>query len=83
MDVLQTTDEVEARRAKKTAPLPDLSEVNDRTASGGAAPGHQDGHGHDAPRTQDERTGIGLRKDFGRKALYQKEPAQDESAIRR
>jgi len=47
----KTTDEVELDRVKKTAPLPDLSEVNDRVASGGAAPGHQDGHGH-APKTQ-------------------------------
>ncbi|KAK5310777.1 hypothetical protein LTR70_009235 [Exophiala xenobiotica] len=48
----KTTDEAEVDRAKKTAPMPDLSEVNDRTASGGAALGHQDGHGHDELRPQ-------------------------------
>jgi len=78
----KTTDEVEINRAKKTAPLPDLSEVSDRTASGGGALGHQDGHGHDGLKTRGEKTGKGLRKDFGRKALNQTDPAQDESTTR-
>lgn len=49
--------------------MPDLSEVNDHTASGGAATGSHDGHGHDSPGTRGEKTGSGLRKDFGRQNL--------------
>ncbi|KIW68439.1 hypothetical protein PV04_04385 [Phialophora macrospora] len=79
----QTTDNVEIDHAKKTAPLPDLSEVNDRTLSGGAAPGHQDGHGHEAPRTQGERTGMGSKNDLGKADSHPLDAAQDESAIRR
>jgi hypothetical protein len=38
--------------------------------------GHQDGHGHDEHRTQGERTGTGLEKDFSSKALYQTDAAR-------
>merc|ERR1711939_220224 len=72
-----TTDEVEVERANKTASMPDLSEVNDRTASGGAATGHQDGHGHDSPGTKGESTSSGLRKDFGRQSLNRVIASQD------
>ncbi|KAK5049430.1 hypothetical protein LTR84_004359 [Exophiala bonariae] len=74
-----TTDEVELNRAKKTAAMPDLSEVNDRTASGGAATGHNDGHGHDSPGTRGEKTGSGLRKDFGRQSLNKTIASQNGS----
>ncbi|EXJ60687.1 hypothetical protein A1O7_04840 [Cladophialophora yegresii CBS 114405] len=79
----KTTDEVEISHAKKTAPLPDLSEVNDRTLSFGAAPGHQDGHGHEAPRTQGERTGMGSKNDLGKAGEHPLDNPTDESAIRR
>ena len=46
--------------------MPDLSEVHDRNLSGGAAPGHTDGHGHDegVPRKQREDTSRGGNKGF-------------------
>jgi len=78
----KTTDEAEIGHAKKTAPLPDLSEVNDGTHSGAGAPGQQDGHGHDAPRTQGERKGMGSANDLGKPGSHPIDAPQ-ESAIRR
>jgi hypothetical protein len=62
--------------------MPDLSEVNDRTASGGAAPGSEDGHGHDTSETHGQ-SDRGLRKDFGRKDLNRMDALQHGSEIPR
>ncbi|KIW92675.1 uncharacterized protein Z519_06522 [Cladophialophora bantiana CBS 173.52] len=60
------TYEADLAGPKKAAPLPEgMDEMNDRTLSGGAAPGHESGKGGHGPRTGGEHTGLGAHKDLG------------------
>ncbi|OAL22141.1 hypothetical protein AYO20_11241 [Fonsecaea nubica] len=62
----KSTAEAELSGPKKAAPLPEgMDEMNDRTLSGGAAPGHQSGKGGNGPRTTGEHTGLGGHKGLG------------------
>jgi hypothetical protein len=81
--ICQTTDEANIERAKKTAPMPNLSEVKDGVASGGTAPGHQDGHGHEAPRTSGEKKGTFPNNNYGKAGPHPVDEVQDIPAIRR
>ncbi|KAJ9653746.1 hypothetical protein H2198_007093 [Neophaeococcomyces mojaviensis] len=58
----KTSDEAPLSTAKKTAAMPDLSEVNDRTLSAGSTGvthGTGSGKGGHEPRGRDENKGIG------------------------